>query len=48
MARGKSCPQCGSPMWAKKETEYPAGTEIIYECVSRSCGFTEKVFESKR
>jgi hypothetical protein len=34
-------------MWAKKETDYPAGKEIIYECVSRTCGFTEKAFESR-
>ena len=45
MARGKKCPQCGTNMWAKTEKDYPAGTEIVCECSSRSCGFQEKVFE---
>jgi hypothetical protein len=34
-------------MWAKEEKDYPAGIEILYECVSRKCGFTEKAFEDK-
>ena len=47
MAKGMKCPSCGGPMWAKEEKDYPAGTEVIYECVSRSCGQTVKVFEDK-
>jgi predicted RNA-binding Zn-ribbon protein involved in translation (DUF1610 family) len=47
VAKGKTCPQCGASMWAKTEKDYPAGTEVVYECVSRSCGFQEKVFEDK-
>jgi hypothetical protein len=48
MARGKSCPECGTNMWAKREVDHPAGTEVLYECNSRSCGFQETVFEDKR
>lgn len=48
MAKGKKCPECGSPMWAKDETDHPAGTEVLYECVSRSCGFQETVFEDNK
>jgi len=45
MAKGKNCPQCGFYMFAKKETQRPAGTEVIYQC--RKCSFEEKVFEDK-
>lgn len=45
MAKGKRCPSCGHPMFAKTEKQYPAGTEVLYVC--RACEFTEKVFEDK-
>jgi hypothetical protein len=47
LARGMNCPQCGTPMWAKSEKDEPAGTEVLYECNSRTCGFTVRKFEDK-
>jgi len=54
MAKGKNCPQCKRPMFASKEKEYPAGTEVIYQCTNqnfknsgRPCDFKERVFEDK-
>lgn len=44
VAHGKKCPDCGSNMYAKSEKDYPAGTEVVYEC---PCRFEEKVFEDK-
>jgi hypothetical protein len=34
-------------MWAKLETDYPAGTEVTYKCIDKECGSEEKVFEDK-
>jgi hypothetical protein len=48
MAKGKKCPDCGGPMRAELQTDYPAGTEVTYQCIDKSCGFEEKVFEDKR
>jgi hypothetical protein len=46
MAKGKKCPDCKTTyMRAVEEKDYPAGTEVVYEC---PCGFREKVFEDKR
>lgn len=45
MAKGQKCRQCGgtTSMNAKTQTDYPAGTEVVYECPS--CKSQEKVFE---
>ena len=48
MARGKRCPYCAGSLWAKSECDYPAGTEVVYECPNRQCGHREKVFEDRR
>jgi predicted RNA-binding Zn-ribbon protein involved in translation (DUF1610 family) len=45
MAKGFTCPQCGSSMWAKEETYHQAGTEVLYECNNNSCRYTLKKFE---
>lgn len=47
MARGKSCPQCGFPMYAQRENVQPQGTWVYYVCNNGNCKFEEKVFESK-
>lgn len=53
MARGKRCPECGSPMYPQDERHDPKGITITYVCRSGACasvqrGFPakEKVFES--
>jgi hypothetical protein len=48
MARGMKCPSCGAPMYAQEEKYYPAGTEVVYECVDKSCRNRVKVFEDSR
>jgi hypothetical protein len=48
MARGKHCPQCDFYMHAKDQIDYPAGTEVLYECSNPNCRFQEKVFEDSR
>jgi DNA-directed RNA polymerase subunit M/transcription elongation factor TFIIS len=45
MAKGKNCPSCSHPMYAADVKEASKGSWIVYVC--RSCGFREKVFESK-
>lgn len=45
MAKGKNCPMCGHYMVAIEEDEQSRGSWVVYEC--RSCGFREKIFESK-
>lgn len=47
MAKGKTCPQCGTYMYAKSEKQYPAGTEVVYQCRNGKCKFELKVFEDK-
>lgn len=56
MARGKRCPECDHPMYAKEEDDQPAGRYVTYECPSGSCPayvqshrshrFRERVFET--
>ncbi len=43
MAKGMKCPQCGHPMFAKKEKVKPAGTEVIYHC--KNCKSEYRKFE---
>ena len=47
MAKGKKCPNCRTTvMYAISEKDYPAGTEVVYECPNPPCeNFREKVFE---
>jgi hypothetical protein len=52
MAKGRRCPECGSPMYAQTEKHEPKGTTVTYVCRNGTCpsakrGYpaTEKVFE---
>jgi Zn finger protein HypA/HybF involved in hydrogenase expression len=48
MAAGKKCQQCDGEwsMFARTEKDYPAGTEVVYQCPN--CKSEEKVFEDNR
>jgi hypothetical protein len=58
MAKGKSCPECGSPMYAEREDNQPQGRWVTYVCQSASCPtskasggsqkFKDRVFEQYR
>ena len=52
MAKGMTCPECRSPMYAQTEKYEAKGTWVTYVCRSGACpgakrGYpaTEKVFE---
>lgn len=47
MAKGKSCPYCGTVMYAQSETPQPAGAYVVYVCRNGNCNHKEKVFEGK-
>ena len=47
MARGMKCRECGYQMYAMDERHEPQGTWVTYVCRNSSCGWREKVFESK-
>ena len=46
VAKGKTCPVCGLPMFAESENDKAAGREVVYVCRSHEPPFREKVFES--
>jgi hypothetical protein len=37
VARGQSCPECRSPMYAQKEDYQPKGTWVTYVCRNGRC-----------
>ncbi len=53
MAKGKKCPSCNFPMFARKEDWQDKGTWVTYECQNNTCpqykrsGYhpSERVFE---
>lgn len=54
MAKGRKCPNCGTPMFAEREENQPKGRWVYYACQNKKCksfsenlrhGFKEKVFE---
>jgi hypothetical protein len=52
MARGKSCPECRSPMYAQDEKHEDKGSWVTYVCRNGACPSAkrghptrEKVFE---
>lgn len=47
MARGMSCPQCKTTMFALRETDEPKGSYVTYQCRNSACRFELKKFEDK-
>ena len=47
MARGKRCPECGSPMYAQEEKHEPKGSWVIYVCRSGTCPNSKRRYPAK-
>lgn len=47
MARGKRCPECGSPMYAQDERRDAKGTMVTYVCRSGACASVQRGFPAK-
>lgn len=42
MARGKSCPECRSAMYAQTEDYQPKGTWVTYVCRNGTCASVKR------
>lgn len=47
VARGKRCPECGTPMHAEEERPAPVGMTVIYVCRSAACASVQRGFPAK-
>jgi hypothetical protein len=47
MARGRRCPECGSPMYAQDEKHEPRGTTVTYVCRNGTCASVQRGFPAK-
>jgi hypothetical protein len=44
MARGMSCPECGSAMYAQEEREEAEGVVVTYVCRDGACASVQRGF----